>query len=347
MDKKCAIFSASSMDNKKRYVKRNNELIKRLVNHFTIVYGGANTGYMLEVANTVKENQGKLIGVMPTFLKPKELRYENCDEWFETDSMSSRKDQIISMSDCFVALPGGLGTYEEVMDVLSWMHIGLVSKPLVLYNLDNFYEGLLEQIFRGIDDQMISPAFLDSFLVSDDIDEICAFLNQQEEDELLDVYDKNRQLTGRVIKRKNRDQLILNEQFNWVAYLVIKNKNNEVLLQKRNSQKKVFPGQWDLTGGAILASEHSLNAIMRETKEELGLDLSLVNGVYLKHQATIDKSHYDVYEWVVDEDFDDSLLKLQRDEVDEVKWFNYQMVNDLKTLPMYKLMWMFSDEFIL
>lgn len=328
--RKCAIFCASSMDRNKRYLQRIKDLIRELSKDYSIVYGGANTGYMKEVALTVKENEGYLIGVMPEFLEAKELRFDACDEWIESTSMNHRKETIMSMSDCFVALPGGVGTYEEIIDILSWMHIGLIQKPLVLYNLDNFYDPLLKQILRGIDDEMIQPSMLDSFLVSDDIVEISEFLSQDQQ-ELWDIYDVNRKPIAKVIKRDQAHRLLEDKEFHLVTYLIIKNQKDEVLLINDGDQ-------WDLIGGSVLAFETSLESVKRHNKKYLNLDLSDVD-YHLSQQLTSGHSHIDVYQIRLDDE-----LKIE--DQSSLEWFDIQQARALTNFSDIKLSWCFPQEYI-
>lgn len=272
------------MDRNQKYLSRIKTLVSQLSLEYQIVYGGANTGYMQHVAQTVKDSEGYLIGVMPKFLQAKELRFDACDEWIEAENMNTRKEKIIEMSDCYIALPGGVGTYEEVIDILSWMHIGLLQKPLVLYNLDNFYEGLLKQIFRGIDDQMIQHSLLDSFLVSDDDDEILQFL-RREKDELYDIYDRNRKPLAKVIKKENINKLNQDSEFYLSTYLVIKNSFNEVLTQNETNK---------LVGGPVQAFESSREAINRHVLNELGIDITQYD-IPLINQLTINSEHQNFY----------------------------------------------------
>lgn len=283
--KKCAVFCASSFDPQKKYLKEIQELIRALSKKFQIVYGGSNTGYMKAVAQEVIDNKGYLIGVMPKFLEWKELRFNACHEWIETLNMNDRKEKIIEMSDFFVALPGGVGTYEEVIDVLSWKHIGLINKPLVLYNLNNFFDGLIIQIDKGIEDGFILESLKSSFLVSEQVDEIMNYLLSESQDEQWDILDENRKLSAKVINAKNANQLKPNE-FHLKVNLIVRN-NDKILLLKT--------GNYELVETTVRSFETSRDALNRLAKEKLNLNL---NNIYLEivHQETSNQTHIDYYE---------------------------------------------------
>ncbi|MGZ0049583.1 LOG family protein [Brevibacillus gelatini] len=111
-----------------------------------LVYGGSNMGLMGRVANTVLEGGGKVIGVMPTGLFRGEIVHKGLTELHEVVTMHERKAKMHDLSDGFIALPGGYGTFEEIFEVVSWGQIGIHSKPIGLLNVDGFYTPLLEMV---------------------------------------------------------------------------------------------------------------------------------------------------------------------------------------------------------
>lgn len=325
MNKKCAIFCASSLDPQHRYEARVKRLIDLIAQKFDVIYGGANVGYMLTVAKQVKESKGKLIGIMPTFLMKKELRFPQCDEWIETPDMNTRKQKIFEMADVFLALPGGVGTYEEVIDFLSWKHIGLLNKRIVLANFDGYFDPLVAQIKRGIEDSFISPSLINQFLVSDNPMEIVNYLSFNETDEMWDIYNSDRQVLAKVVSRK--DAMTLKEgEYHLVVYLIIRD-GKKVLLQQRSLNKESDAGIWDLTKGSVLAFETSQNALIREVKEELNLDLSNLD-LKIKYQMTKGHSHRDFYELDKSE-LDFSQVKIDETELSEIKFLSLEEVQQL------------------
>lgn len=100
-------------------------------NNHTLVFGGGNAGLMGTIANTVIHNNGKTIGVMPTFLQQRELAHDKLDELIIVESMSERKEVILEKGDVCIALPGGPGTLEEITEVVSWSRVGQNKNPCI------------------------------------------------------------------------------------------------------------------------------------------------------------------------------------------------------------------------
>lgn len=142
----------------------------------TLVYGGADMGLMECMARTMKENGGKVMGVVPTKLEERGRVSDLPDVIFHTVNLSDRKDVILRESDILVALPGGVGTLDEVFHVVAAATIGYHTKRVVLYNIDGFWNGMLSML-----EQMETQGFirrpLDHFLsVATTIDELKVLL---------------------------------------------------------------------------------------------------------------------------------------------------------------------------
>ena len=116
-----------------------------------LVYGGASIGLMGEVARGVHQENGKVVGVLPKFFKIKEIEYGDADELIVTRDMRERKAVMDERSDAFIALPGGVGTLEEAVEILSMIQLRLTRKPLVFVNTRNFYGTLLEHFQNLVD----------------------------------------------------------------------------------------------------------------------------------------------------------------------------------------------------
>ena len=328
--KKIAVFCGSRYDKKKNYIESVNEGIKLLAKTYEIVFGGSKTGYMGIVAKSVKAVDGYLIGIMPTFLKEKELAYQQCDEFIEVSDMNERKKMIFEVADGFIALPGGLGTFEEIIDVLSWAQIGLIKKPIGIFNPNHYYDSLIQFIEQSIDEGFIEESFRHQFFVNDNMSMLIQSMEDSdfENQEIWDLYDKDRNLLASTIFR-NHHSFIKENQYHLVVFLIIKN-GNRILLQKRSNTKELFPNQWDVSvGGSVLAFENSTQGIIRETKEELGLiisekDLKLVKS--FKDDES--QSLIDVYE------MENSSLSLENlvipnSEVSEVAWFSKEEIYEM------------------
>ncbi|MDP1797082.1 MAG: TIGR00730 family Rossman fold protein [Planctomycetaceae bacterium] len=133
-----------------------------------IVYGGGSVGLMGVVADTALAAGGKVIGVIPEFLATRELLHEGLTELHVVSSMHTRKALMADLADGFVALPGGLGTFEELFEVLTWAQLGLHRKPVGLLNPRNYFEGFLMQVDRAISDGFCRPEHRELFVVDDD-----------------------------------------------------------------------------------------------------------------------------------------------------------------------------------
>jgi uncharacterized protein (TIGR00730 family) len=140
-------------------------MIKRKID---LVYGGGNVGLMGIIANKIYQNGGKVIGIIPKSLTPKELSGQSIGELIITKGMHERKIKMYSLGDAFIALPGGFGTFEELLETITWQQLGIHSKPIGLLNINNFYDPLLKLIQNGIIEGFINKKFAENILVIDD-----------------------------------------------------------------------------------------------------------------------------------------------------------------------------------
>ena len=138
------VFCGSSLGNDTDIVSEAFLLGKKLAEEqISLVYGGAKIGIMGEVAKGVLHYNGKVIGVIPEFLKTKEVVHLGLQELIVTQTMHERKMKMQVLSDGFIALPGGFGTLEELFEVITWSQLGLYQKPIGLLNINGFYDELL------------------------------------------------------------------------------------------------------------------------------------------------------------------------------------------------------------
>ena len=120
-----------------------------------LVYGGGNVGLMGRVADAVMAAGGEVIGVIPHHLADKELAHEGATKMIRVDSMHERKQLMADLSDGFIALPGGIGTLEELFETLTWLQLGLHRKPIGLLNVAGFFDPMLAFL-----DHMVAERFL-------------------------------------------------------------------------------------------------------------------------------------------------------------------------------------------
>lgn len=138
---KITVYCGASMGNNPRYIEAARELGEWIAkNGHALVYGGGNVGLMGIIADTVLENGGEVIGVIPTFLLEAEKGHDGLHTLEVVDSMLVRKARMMELGDAFVAMPGGLGTLEEIAEVISQRRLRLMDKPCAFYNIDGYYD---------------------------------------------------------------------------------------------------------------------------------------------------------------------------------------------------------------
>ena len=171
------VFCGANNGKSELYEENAIELGKWIANkNHTLVYGGGKIGLMGVIADTVLENSGEVIGIMPQFLVDREISHTGITEFVIVDDMSERKTQLVDLGDAFIALPGGPGTLEEISQVISWVRVGKKDAPCILMNVNGYYD-FLEQYF----DKMVEDGFLTKedrkrTLFTDSIDEMEEFI---------------------------------------------------------------------------------------------------------------------------------------------------------------------------
>lgn len=137
-----------------------------------LVYGGANVGLMGAVADGVLEKGGEVFGVLPNFLRSKEIAHDHLTELFLVETMHERKTKMNELCDGVIALPGGFGTLEEFFEMLTWAQLGLHKKPIAILNIDGFYDSLITFIQTTVDKGFLKQVNQDMLIVSDNIEEL-------------------------------------------------------------------------------------------------------------------------------------------------------------------------------
>lgn len=133
-----------------------------------LVYGGGRIGLMGTVADAVLAHGGKAIGVIPSFLIAKEMAHPKLTKMIETADMASRKQQMIALGDGFIALPGGIGTYEELFEVLSLLQLRQHNKPIGLLNINGFFDPLIAMLRHTAEQGFMPMANIKMLCVSDE-----------------------------------------------------------------------------------------------------------------------------------------------------------------------------------
>lgn len=167
--KHLCVFCGSSKGHDPVYEKTALQLAEILVRmDLTLIYGGGSIGIMGIMADKILSLNGKVVGVIPRFLYDLEVGHDDLTELIIVNSMHERKQKMAEISDAFLALPGGFGTLEEMSEILTWIQLKLVRKPIGLLNINGFYDHFLLML-----DNMVETGFLkknnrDILLSSDD-----------------------------------------------------------------------------------------------------------------------------------------------------------------------------------
>jgi hypothetical protein len=140
--------------------------------NLTLVYGGGSVGLMGVLANTVMENGGKVIGVIPRFLYDKEVGLDSVTELIIVDSMHERKQKMAELSNAFIALPGGIGTMEELFEIFTWSQLALIKKPVAILNVNNFYDHILGFIHKMVHEGFLRHETAESLIHSGNVMEL-------------------------------------------------------------------------------------------------------------------------------------------------------------------------------
>lgn len=166
-----AVYCGSRMGNSPVYQQSAHELGNALVdNGLGLVYGGASIGLMGTVADAVMEKNGEVVGVIPSFMLEREVAHDNLTKLHLTDTMHTRKAIMAEYADAFITLPGGLGTLEEIMEIATWRQLYQHEKPMIILNVNGYYDRLIEHLRFSVDEGFISGQDLEHLLVCNDVE---------------------------------------------------------------------------------------------------------------------------------------------------------------------------------
>lgn len=145
---------------------------------WTLVYGGNNVGLMGELADAARSAGGKVVGITPRMMVDEGIADQACDELVVTDNMRIRKGLLEERGDAFIALPGGLGTFEELFEIIVGRILGYHEKPIVLLNIAGYYDPLLAMIEHGIAQRFIRPKARDAYHVAASVEAAIRYLQE-------------------------------------------------------------------------------------------------------------------------------------------------------------------------
>ena len=171
--KSISVFCGSSPSNDDMLFKNAYQVGKILaINNVSVIYGGSKLGLMGQVAQGALDENGEIIGVIPEFLKTKEVAHDNLSQLIITETMQERKLKMHELSDGIIALAGGFGTFEEVFEMLTWAQLGLHQKPIGLLNVNGYYDDLLHMFKIMVKKELLSADNLEILLVDSDIENL-------------------------------------------------------------------------------------------------------------------------------------------------------------------------------
>lgn len=171
------VFCGSSSAVEERYFAAARELGEKLAKRsWALVYGGGRVGLMGALAGAVRAHDGHLTGVIPRALLQMGVGETGVSELIVTEGLRERKAIMDERADAFVALPGGLGTLEEILEVMTLKQLGYHHKPIAVLDLGGYFDPLWNQIERGIDERFIKAEFLDLWYPASDVDALLRYL---------------------------------------------------------------------------------------------------------------------------------------------------------------------------
>lgn len=162
------VYCGSSVGSREDYARAAAEVGHLLAEQgVRIVYGAGNIGLMGVLADAALEAGGEVVGVIPHALVARELAHNGVSELRIVDSMHERKALMADLSDAFLALPGGFGTFEELCEMLTWLQLGIHQKPCGLLNTLGYYDHLIAMFDRAVDDRFLRPQHRELLIVDD------------------------------------------------------------------------------------------------------------------------------------------------------------------------------------
>ncbi len=176
--KSVSVFCGSSMGNQDIYRKEAKKMAEYFcANNIELTYGGSNVGIMKIFADTMLENGGSVIGVIPQFLFDIEVGHTKLTKLHIVDTMQDRKIFLTKISDAFIAFPGGMGTLDELFEMITMSQLRIQDKPIGILNINGYFDHLLIFLNRAVEDGFVRKEHLDNLKVSDHIEDLINQMN--------------------------------------------------------------------------------------------------------------------------------------------------------------------------
>ncbi len=173
MLKSICIYCGSSAGTSKAYADAMRQLARDMINeNIALVYGGGKVGLMGIVADEMIRLGGEVTGIIPKDLMEKELAHEELTRLYIVKDMHERKAMMADLSDGFIAAPGGIGTMEELFEISAWSQLGLHEKPIGIYNVNSYYNCLIELVSHFAKEGFVREKFSESLIIENDPGEL-------------------------------------------------------------------------------------------------------------------------------------------------------------------------------
>jgi uncharacterized protein (TIGR00730 family) len=179
--KTICVYCASSTQVKPSYFDATARLSKIIAGaNLSVVYGGGSMGLMGQLADSTLEAGGRITGVIPRFMCEVEWNHTNLTELILVDTMHERKEKMAMMADAVVALPGGCGTLEELLEVITWKRLGIFTKPIVIVNLEGYFDALVTMLDRAVDEHFMRAEHRRMWEIVETPEEVLAAIQRSE-----------------------------------------------------------------------------------------------------------------------------------------------------------------------
>lgn len=179
------VYGAASSEIDKSFFEAGEELGRKMVERgHGLVFGGGANGMMGAVARGVDDKKGYILGIAPGFFNVDGVSYENCTEFIHTDTMRERKRLLDEKSEAFIVSPGGIGTFDEFFEILTLKQLGRHNKPIVVWNLNNYYDSLEDMMQVSVDKRFITDDCRELYHVSTSIEEMLEYIENYDASEI-------------------------------------------------------------------------------------------------------------------------------------------------------------------
>lgn len=181
---KICVFGAASSEIDEIYINAVEELGENLAKRgHELVFGAGGNGLMGAAARGFKRGGGKVYGVIPSFFRDENIEaiFDNCDELIFTETMAQRKTKMEDIADAFIVVPGGIGTFEELFEVLTLKQLGRHTKPIAVYDIDGYYKNLMAFLKISVDRGFLKDNCKYLYLYSENADDITEYIENDKQ----------------------------------------------------------------------------------------------------------------------------------------------------------------------